>query len=90
MDSAPNEDPVLVAAQRIIGQSVVSALPCPDPVNVPMARNWLQAIGDRNPVYLNEHVARRSAHGRLVAPPTMLRTWSMQLTPNEILLLVRA
>lgn len=46
-----------------------------DPVNVPMVRHWCEALGDRNPVYLDEEVAKASAHGGLIAPPTMLQAW---------------
>lgn len=48
----------------------------PDPVNVPMIRHWVDAIDDRNPVYLDEAAAAASSHGRLVAPPAMMQTWT--------------
>ncbi|HEU5111284.1 MAG TPA: bifunctional MaoC family dehydratase N-terminal/OB-fold nucleic acid binding domain-containing protein [Micromonosporaceae bacterium] len=38
-----------------------------DPVNVPMIRHWLEAMGDTNPVYLAEPVA----------PPAMVQVWTM-------------
>jgi len=46
-----------------------------DPVNTPMIRHWCEAMGVRNPVYTDEPFARRSVHGGLVAPPTMLQVW---------------
>lgn len=46
-----------------------------DPVNEPMIRQWCDAMGDRNPIYWDADAARASAHGRLVAPPTMLQAW---------------
>lgn len=46
-----------------------------DPVNTPMIRQWCEAMGVRNPVYTDESFARRSVHGGLVAPPTMLQVW---------------
>jgi uncharacterized protein len=46
-----------------------------DPVNAPMVRHWCEAMGVRNPVYTDEAFARRSVHGGLVAPPTMLQVW---------------
>ncbi|MFO0691839.1 MAG: MaoC family dehydratase N-terminal domain-containing protein [Myxococcota bacterium] len=51
---------------------------CPYPVNEPMIHHWCDAIGDRNPVYLDRELAARSAHGRLVAPPAMLQAWTMR------------
>jgi uncharacterized protein len=50
----------------------------PDPVNLPMIRHWCEAIGDENPVYLDEEAARSSVHGQIVAPPTMLQAWVMR------------
>lgn len=31
-----------------------------DPVNQPMINNWVEAIGDRNPIYVDEAAARAS------------------------------
>jgi uncharacterized protein len=49
-----------------------------DPVNLPMIRNWAEAIGDANPVYTDAGAATRSAHGGLVAPPAMAQVWTMR------------
>jgi acyl dehydratase len=49
----------------------------PDPVNVPMIRHWVDALDDRNPVYLDEEVAAATRFGGIVAPPAMLQTWTM-------------
>src|SRR3954452_16073807 len=61
-----------------------------DPVNLPMVHHWCQALEDRNPAYVDEEHARRSARGRLIAPPGMLQTWIMDAprdaatpSPNE-------
>jgi uncharacterized OB-fold protein/acyl dehydratase len=48
-----------------------------DAVNEAMIRQWCDAMGDRNPVYLDPQAARGSAHGHLVAPPTMLMAWTL-------------
>jgi len=49
----------------------------PDPVNVPMIRHWVDALDDRNPVYLDAELAATTRHGGIVAPPAMLQTWTM-------------
>lgn len=48
-----------------------------DPANLPMIHNWVQAMGDDNPVYTDERKARESVHGGLVAPPAMAQVWTM-------------
>jgi len=49
-----------------------------DPVNLPMINNWVEAIGDANPVYTDAEAAARSVHGGLVAPPAMAQVWTMR------------
>lgn len=49
----------------------------PDPVNVAMIRHWVDAMDDRNPVYLDDEAAAASRFGSIVAPPAMLQTWTM-------------
>lgn len=48
-----------------------------DPVNRSMINNWVEAIGDRNPIYVDEDAARAAGHGGLVAPPAMIQVWTM-------------
>jgi uncharacterized protein len=49
-----------------------------DPVNQPMIRHWVEAIGDENPVYIDADAAAASVHGEVVAPPVMLQAWVMR------------
>lgn len=49
-----------------------------DPVNEPMIRQWCDAMDDRNPAYADAEAAATTAHGGVVAPPTMLQAWTMQ------------
>ena len=51
---------------------------CPYPVNEPMIHQWCDAIGDRNPAYLDESAAREAGHEGLIAPPAMLQAWTMR------------
>ncbi|QGK70383.1 DNA-binding protein [Allosaccharopolyspora coralli] len=48
-----------------------------DPVNLPLINNWVEAIGDGNPVYIDPAAAQDSVHGGLVAPPAMAQVWTM-------------
>jgi len=48
-----------------------------DPVNQPTINGWLEAIGDRNPIYTDEAAARAAGHPGIVAPPAMIQVWTM-------------
>lgn len=48
-----------------------------DPVNQPMIRHWVDAIGDDNPIYTDEAAARAAGHPGIVAPPAMIQVWTM-------------
>jgi uncharacterized protein len=69
------------AADRIAALGESSPRPAPDPVNLPMIRHWVQAMGDTNPVYTDAEMAERSVHGGLVAPPAMTQVWTMRGLP---------
>ena len=47
------------------------------PVNQPMVEHWLDAIGDRNPIYVDETAAKAAGHPGVVAPPAMIQVWTM-------------
>ncbi len=64
--------------QTFVGQEIGALQRAPDDVNVAMIRHWCDAMGDTNPVYLDEDAAAASVHGGLVAPPTMLQAWIMR------------
>ena len=49
-----------------------------DPVNQPMVNNWVEAMSDANPIYVDETAAKSAGHDGLVAPPAMLQVWSMR------------
>jgi acyl dehydratase len=49
-----------------------------DPVNLPMIHNWVEAIGDANPIYVDEAAARSAGYPGLVAPPAMIQVWTMR------------
>ena len=48
------------------------------PVNQPMIRHWVEAMGDENPVYAADDAARAARPRGVIAPPTMLQAWTMR------------
>jgi uncharacterized protein len=48
-----------------------------DPVNQAMIHHWVDAIGDKNPIYVDESAARAAGHPGVVAPPAMIQVWTM-------------
>lgn len=73
----PGTDPVRASLERYLGKPMGPPSTAPDPVNVPMIRHWVDALDDRNPVYLEEAVAATTRFGGIAAPPAMLQTWGM-------------
>ena len=73
-----NDDMIREAAARIAAAGDSQPRAARDPVNLPMIRNWAEAIGDANPVYTDAEAAARSRHGGLVAPPAMAQVWTMR------------
>jgi len=70
-------DTLRARLERYVGKPMGTAAVAPDPVNVPMIRHWVDALDDRNPVYLDEEFAATTRFGGIVAPPAMLQTWAM-------------
>ena len=46
-------------------------------VNQPMVEHWLDAIGDDNPIYIDESAAKAAGHAGVVTPPAMIQVWTM-------------
>jgi len=76
--SAAADAAIRQAAARIAAAGESRPRPARDPVNLPMIRNWAEAIGDANPVYTDAEAAARSVHRGLVAPPAMAQVWTMR------------
>jgi uncharacterized protein len=68
---------VLAQAERIAAAGESAPRVARDPVNQPMVNNWVEAIGDENPLYVDPDAAAASVHGELVAPPAMAQVWTM-------------
>ena len=59
------------------GQTAGPGRKAPDPVNLPMIHHWVEAMGDANPVYVDEVAAKQAGYPGMIAPPTMLQAWVM-------------
>ncbi|CAN5656832.1 hypothetical protein BH09PSE5_BH09PSE5_28340 [soil metagenome] len=66
----------LAEMRSLVGKRGVTFIG-PDPVNVTMIRHWCAAMGDRNPIYADTHLAEQSGRESLIAPPAMLQVWTM-------------
>ena len=53
------------------------------PINLPLIKQMTSAVGDRNPIYADEALARRSVHQGIVAPPLWLFSWMMSGLEGE-------
>ena len=42
-----------------------------------MVDHWLDAMGDKNPIYVDEEAAKAAGHPGIVAPPAMIQVWTM-------------
>jgi hypothetical protein len=70
-------DEILAAAQRVHAAGASARRVGRDPINRPMINNWVEAIGDANPVYVSGPAALEAGHDGLVAPPAMIQVWTM-------------
>ncbi|HEY5109216.1 MAG TPA: bifunctional MaoC family dehydratase N-terminal/OB-fold nucleic acid binding domain-containing protein [Acidimicrobiales bacterium] len=64
--------------QAFVGQASGPATKGRHPVNEPMITHWVEAMGDHNPVYVDDEAARDAGFPGVIAPPTMLQAWIMR------------
>ncbi|MGW2341386.1 bifunctional MaoC family dehydratase N-terminal/OB-fold nucleic acid binding domain-containing protein [Streptomyces sp. NPDC001661] len=64
--------------QAFVGRESIPPTPSQDPVNQPMIRHWAEAMGDTNPVYVDEAAARATGRPGVVAPASMVQAWTMR------------
>jgi uncharacterized protein len=65
------------AAERVKAEGKSKPRAGRHPVNQPMVDHWLDAMGDKNPIYVDEAAAKAAAHPGVVAPPAMIQVWTM-------------
>ncbi|MET9200029.1 OB-fold domain-containing protein [Gordonia sp. NPDC003585] len=73
-----NADTIRSAAQTIIDGGASAPVRGRDPINQPMINNWVEAMGDENPIYTDESAAIAAGHPGIVAPPAMAQVWTMR------------
>ena len=71
------EQEFLGTIRSFVGQEATPVRHAQEPVNRPMIRHFVEAMGDENPIYLDEDAARASGRDGIVAPPPMLSSWLM-------------
>ena len=70
-------DAIRAAAEKVKADGKSKPRVGRHPVNQPMVDHWLDAIGDRNPIYVDEQAAKAAGHPGIVAPPAMVQVWTM-------------
>ena len=64
--------------EALVGQATGAPQLSPHAVNAPMIHQWVEAMGDTNPIYVSDEAARAYGHEGIVAPPAMLQAWIMR------------
>ncbi|MGY1812508.1 bifunctional MaoC family dehydratase N-terminal/OB-fold nucleic acid binding domain-containing protein [Blastococcus sp. SYSU D00820] len=64
--------------QAFVGTVLVARRRGPDPVNRPMVRHWVEAMGETDPVFLDDDAARATGRAGAVAPASMVQAWTMR------------
>ena len=63
--------------RALIGRPAHDCAVARDPVTASAIRTWCDAMGERNPVYLDRAAALAAGHADVIAPPAMLQVWTM-------------
>ncbi|MEU9507405.1 MaoC family dehydratase N-terminal domain-containing protein [Micromonospora sp. NPDC048170] len=74
---ATDDEAFLARLREFVGLEATPTRYAQDAVNQAMIRHFVEAMGDENPVYVDERAARDTGREGVVAPPPMLSTWLM-------------
>lgn len=77
MPETINPEAIVAEAERIKAAGDCTPRLARDPVNQPMINNWVEALGDTNPIYVDEEAAKAAGYPGIVAPPAMAQVWTM-------------
>jgi len=69
-------DQLHAMVQKFVGRTSGEPRVATDEVNVPMLRHWCLSFADANVIYTDPDRSKASRFGGIVAPPTMLQTWT--------------
>lgn len=72
-----SDNSLLEKARAFVGEVATKSVTARNPVNLPEIRRWCEAMGETNPIYLDEEAARAAGHPGIVAPPAMMDVWTM-------------
>lgn len=75
---APPQAALEERLQEFVGVELVPRRPGPDPVNAPMIRHWVEAMGETDPIHTDEEAARATGRAGVVAPASMVQAWTMR------------
>jgi len=67
-----------LALQAFVGREIIPRRPGQDPVNTPMIRHWVEAMGLPPAVHLDAAAAIASGRPGVVAPAAMVQAWTMR------------
>lgn len=70
-------DDIRAAAEKVKADGKSKPRVGRHPVNQPMIDHWLDALGDKNPIYVDDAAAKEAGHPGTVAPPAMIQVWTM-------------
>jgi acyl dehydratase len=64
--------------QQFVGDATNPSGRAVDEVNRSAIRRYVEAMGDENPVYVDDAAARATGRAGVIAPPAMLGVWTMK------------
>jgi uncharacterized protein len=80
--SPDSSDPLFAQLRALVG-SRGPVQTARHPITTAAIADWCDAIGDGNPLYLDEEAAAKSRHGGIVAPPATLDIWDRPGLPAQ-------
>lgn len=75
---ATGDAPYEERLQAYVGRVITERPAGPDPVNIPMVRHWVEAMGLDGAIHLDDTAARATGRPGVVAPAAMTQAWVMR------------
>jgi uncharacterized OB-fold protein len=80
---SPDSSEALLAQLRALVGNKGPVQSARHPITVAAIADWCDAMGDNNPLYVDEEAAAKSRHGGIVAPPATLDIWDRPGLPAQ-------